>query len=71
MRKKELTAWERLSLARSATRPTALDYIENIFDDFIELHGDRFSKDDVEIQRKILKEILACQTQRVIVKVLE
>ena len=47
MRKKELTAWERLSLARSATRPTALDYIEYIFDDFIELHGDRFSKDDL------------------------
>ncbi len=30
-------------------RKTALDYVENIFDDFIELHGDRAFKDDKAI----------------------
>lgn len=42
-----MTAWDRLNLARSATRPTSLDYINIICDDFIELHGDRVSKDDL------------------------
>ena len=36
-------------MARDLNRPTALDYIENIFDDFIELHGDILSKDDKSI----------------------
>lgn len=43
------TAWDRVKIARMATRPTALDYIENIFDEFIELHGDRAYKDDKAI----------------------
>ena len=43
------TAWERVKIARMATRPTALDYIDNIFDEFIELHGDRAYKDDKSI----------------------
>ncbi len=42
----KLTAWDRVTLARSKTRPTALDYINNIFDEFIELHGDRNFSDD-------------------------
>lgn len=41
-----LEAWDRVQLARRATRPTALDYIEYIFDDFMELHGDRCFGDD-------------------------
>ncbi len=45
----KLTAWQRVKIARENDRPTALDYIENIFDDFIELHGDRFYKDDKSI----------------------
>lgn len=45
----KVTAWERVKIAREADRPTALDYIENIFDDFIELHGDRYFKDDKSI----------------------
>lgn len=44
--KKKLTAWDRVSLARNAKRPTALDYINIIFDDFLELHGDRLYSDD-------------------------
>ena len=45
----KITAWDRVTMARDLNRPTALDYIENIFDDFIELHGDRLSKDDKSI----------------------
>ena len=43
------TAWEKVEIARSATRKTSLDYIEYIFDEFIELHGDRNYKDDKAI----------------------
>lgn len=43
------TAWERLSLARMIERPTSLDYIERIFDSFIEFHGDRCFSDDASV----------------------
>ena len=39
--KNVLTAWERVEIARNPKRKTALDYINEIFDEFIELHGDR------------------------------
>ena len=42
----KMTAWDKVNLARNPQRPTALDYIDIIFDEFIELHGDRLSKDD-------------------------
>ena len=38
--------WEHVELARHSDRPRALDYINMIFDDFTELHGDRFFGDD-------------------------
>lgn len=41
-----LSPWERVQLARHPMRPHALDYIENLIDDFHELHGDRRFKDD-------------------------
>lgn len=41
--------WDRVQVARHAGRPTTLDYIARIFDDFIELHGDRTFKDDAAI----------------------
>lgn len=41
-----LGAWEKLNIARLIERPTSLDFIEEIFDDFIELHGDRHFADD-------------------------
>lgn len=44
-----LTAWDKVEIARNPQRPTALDYIEIIFDDFMELHGDRTFKDDKAI----------------------
>lgn len=40
------TPWETVILSRKSDRPTALDYIEKIFDDFMEFHGDRYFKDD-------------------------
>ena len=43
---KKITAWERVEIARNANRKTSLDYIEKIFDEFIELHGDRLFRDD-------------------------
>lgn len=43
---KEMTAWERVEIARDSKRPTSLDYIEAIFDEFMELHGDRAFRDD-------------------------
>ena len=45
----KLTAWERVEIARNPNRKTSIDYIENIFDDFIELHGDRNFRDDKSI----------------------
>jgi len=41
-----LTRWQRVQLSRHADRPYALDYIYEITNDFIELHGDRNVKDD-------------------------
>ena len=40
------TPWEHVQLARGKTRPTGKDYIEAIFDDFMEFHGDRHCGDD-------------------------
>lgn len=42
----KITAWQRVEIARSPKRKTALAYIDAIFDDFIELHGDRLYRDD-------------------------
>ncbi len=44
-----MNAWERVEIARSPERKTSLDYIKAIFDDFMELHGDRNFKDDKAI----------------------
>jgi acetyl-CoA carboxylase carboxyl transferase subunit alpha len=41
-----LTAWQRVQIARHPKRPYALDYIEAIFNKFQELHGDRQFNDD-------------------------
>jgi len=42
-------AWRRVQLARHPKRPHALDYIERIFTDFQEIHGDRLFGDDPAI----------------------
>lgn len=44
-----LTAWEKVCIARHQSRPVTLDYINAIFTDFVELHGDRLFADDPAI----------------------
>lgn len=44
-----LTAWQRVQLSRHPDRPYSLFYIHHIFDNFIELHGDRKAGDDKAI----------------------
>ena len=46
---KEKSAWEIVEIARNQKRKTSLDFIEKMFDDFIELHGDRNFRDDKAI----------------------
>lgn len=41
-----LSAWDKVTIARSNSRPTALDYIGLLTKDFYELHGDRAFRDD-------------------------
>ena len=42
-------AWERVQLARHSKRPHSLDYIQRLFTDFREVHGDRQFGDDPAI----------------------
>ena len=44
-----LTAWQRTQLARHPKRPHTRDFIKLLFDDFVELHGDRVFGDDAAI----------------------
>ena len=44
-----LTAWDRLTIVRNKNRPTIKDYIPLIFDDYYEMHGDRYYSDDKAI----------------------
>lgn len=46
---KKISAWEKVILARETERPKTSEYIENIFENFIELHGDRLFGDDKSI----------------------
>ncbi|MBS5937016.1 acetyl-CoA carboxylase carboxyl transferase subunit alpha [Clostridium sartagoforme] len=46
---KNIKAYDRLVIARMVERPTTLDYIDKIFENFYELHGDRLFKDDKSI----------------------
>lgn len=42
----KLTTWQRVQLSRHPNRPYTLDYLEALFPDFVELHGDRNFGDD-------------------------
>jgi acetyl-CoA carboxylase carboxyl transferase subunit alpha len=41
-----LTPWQRVLVARHPSRPTTLDYVERLFTEFLEIHGDRRFADD-------------------------
>ena len=44
--KSSLDAWERVQISRKKDRPVGTDYIDALFTDFMEFHGDRYFKDD-------------------------
>ncbi len=46
---RDITPWERILLARHPQRPRMLDFTQRIFEDFIELHGDRAVGDDAAV----------------------
>lgn len=45
----ELSAWERVQISRMKDRPVGSDYIQTLFTDFMEFHGDRYFADDKAI----------------------
>lgn len=47
--KKQVSSWERVCQSRRNDRPTGSDYIQSLFTDFIEFHGDRYFSDDAAI----------------------
>lgn len=51
----KLKPWDRVQIARHTERPTSLDYIEQLFTNFIEFHGDRLFGDDEAIVAGIAK----------------
>lgn len=55
MKSKTISAWDKVLIARNPERPKSLDYINKIFTDFIELHGDRAFGDDKSIVGGIAK----------------
>ena len=46
---RKITPYQRVQLARHPNRPYSLDYINTVFEDFLELHGDRQFRDDPSI----------------------
>ena len=60
--------WQRVQLARHPRRPHALDYIQRIFTDFEELHGDRAYADDAAIvcgmARFLGSPVMVCAQQK-------
>src|SRR3954469_13411457 len=62
------TAWQKTELARHPQRPQSLDYIERVFTDFSEIHGDRTFGDDAAIVTGMARfhgdEVLIVATQK-------
>ena len=44
-----LSGWQKVQVSRHPERPYTLDYLEHLFTDFVELHGDRVGYDDKAI----------------------
>jgi acetyl-CoA carboxylase carboxyl transferase subunit alpha len=62
------TAWQKTELARHPQRPQSLDYIERVFPDFSEIHGDRNFGDDAAVVCGMARfhgdEVLVVATQK-------
>jgi len=52
---RNLKPWDRVQIARHPERPTTLDYVAHLFEDFFELHGDRLFGDDEAIVGGVAK----------------
>ena len=50
-----LSAWEKVQISRDNKRPSGEDYIESLFDNFIEFHGDRYYGDDSAVMGGIAR----------------
>lgn len=51
----KMSAWDHVQLARDKNRPTGKDYIQLLFSDFVEMHGDRLYRDDPAVIGGIAK----------------
>src|SRR5436305_718961 len=51
----DLSPWQKVQLSRHPNRPYTLDYVEHIYSDFQELHGDRRFADDAAIVAGLAK----------------
>ncbi|MDB4947171.1 MAG: Acetyl-coenzyme carboxyl transferase [Labilithrix sp.] len=51
----DLTPWQRVQLSRHPNRPYTLDYVNVLFEDFVELHGDRLYAEDAAIVAGLAK----------------
>ena len=58
-----LTAWQKVQVARHPDRPYTMDYIKTMTTDFIEIHGDRIHRDD----RAIVGGFATLGTERVMI----
>lgn len=58
-----LSAWQRVQIARHPQRPYTLDYIGAMLSDFIEIHGDRFFSDD----RALITGLATLDNQKIMV----
>ena len=56
----KISSWDRVLNARKLERPKSLDYINNIFNDFIELHGDRLFGDDKSTNGGMKQCLICC-----------
>ena len=58
----KLTAWQRVELSRRKDRPVGSDYIDALFTDFVEFHGDRYFADDIITCVKTIQDNFIHQT---------
>lgn len=49
VKSKPMQAWDKVTVARQMKRLASVDYMDTIFDDFMEMHGDRYFRDDPAI----------------------
>lgn len=55
LKNQELSPWEKVLITRNIKRPSGEDYIKNLFDGFIEFHGDRYYGDDSAVMGGIAR----------------